>query len=427
MREDLLHFIWKYKKLQLKDLSTSENEAISIMDVGRHNHLAGPDFFNARVKIDGQLWGGNVEIHLKSSDWYVHGHEKDTNYHNVILHVVWEDDVGVFRKDGTLLPTLELGNYISGNVLEAYQRLFDKKGINFINCEKDIRDIDSFLLQNWLERLYFERLERKSGLVMELLAQSKNDWEKVLFVLLLKSFGSNINGDPFLSIGQAMHFSTVRKVQHNALQLESILFGLAGFLDDDTIVDEYHIDLRKEYRYLQNKFGLENTSVRQPEFFKLRPPNFPTIRLSQAANLYGKHQNLFSKLMEASDLEQIYTVFDISASTYWDTHFTFGKTSRKSVKKLTKKFIDLIIINTILPLKFCYARHTGVDVNEEIVRIISLLKREQNSVVDNFEAHGVKMSNAMDSQAVLQLYNEYCSKNKCLQCAVGTSLLNRNG
>ncbi|MGB5820404.1 MAG: DUF2851 family protein [Saonia sp.] len=426
MQEDLLHFIWKYKRLQLKDLATSKNEAISIVDIGTHNQLAGPDFFNAKVKINDQLWAGNVEIHLKSSDWYTHHHEKDANYNNIILHVVWEDDVSVFRKDNTEVPALELKNYISKNVLEAYQKLFDKKDIRFINCERDIKNVDSFLIQNWLERLYFERLERKSVLVMELLEQSKNDWEKVLFVLLLKNFGSKINGDAFLSIGRALDFSVVRKVSNNDLQLESILFGLAGFLNDGTLVDEYYGQLKNEYAYVQKKFGFNSDEVLKPEFFKLRPSNFPTIRLSQLAKLYEQRQGLFSKLIKANSLAEIYTIFEVSASSYWTDHFTFGKVSGKSNKKLTKKFIDLLVINTILPLKFCYAKYEGTTINEEIVQIITGLKKEENSIVDNFKLHGIQVSNAMESQSILQLYNEYCTKNKCLQCAVGNSLLNRN-
>ncbi|WP_339715440.1 DUF2851 family protein [uncultured Kriegella sp.] len=426
MREDLLHFIWKYKKLPLKDLVTSKNEAVVIVDAGRHNHLAGPDFFNAQVRIDEQLWAGNVEIHIKSSDWYAHHHEKDRNYDNVILHVVWEEDVEVFRSDNSEIPTLQLKNYISDRLLGAYQDLFDKKGSRFINCEKDIGQTDAFTIKNWLERLFFERLERKSNVVFTLLEDSKTDWENVFFVLLLKNFGLKINGDAFLSLAKALDFSIVRKLQHDPFQLESVLYGMSHLLDDDTISDEYHMLLKKEYRYLQHKFSLEEERVQKPEFFKLRPPNFPTIRLSQLASLYHKHQNLFSLVIEATTLEEIYTIFDVSASRYWDDHFTFGKSSRKGVKKLTKKFIDLLIVNTILPIKFCYSRHLNEAVDETISSIALALDKEENSVVSNFAAHGVTAENAMESQGILQLYNEYCTKNKCLQCTIGTGLLTQN-
>ncbi len=426
MREDLLHFIWKYKKLELGNLVTSKNEKIQIVDFGTLNHLAGPDFFNAKVNIDGQLWAGNIEIHIKSSDWFAHGHEEDTNYDNVILHVVWQDDTSVFRKDNSEIPTLELKNYISEILLKRHQKLFDKKDVGFINCEKSIGTIDSFIVQNWLERLYFERLERKSNLVLELLKQSNNDWEKVLFSLLSKNFGLKINGDSFMGIAQALDFSVVRKIRNETVALESVLFGLAGFLEDRTIVDSYYIELKKKFAFLKNKFDIQRIGVQKPEFFKLRPPNFPTIRLSQLANLYEEHQNLFDEIIHTSSLDDVYKVFNITASKYWDNHFTFGKESKKSRKRLTTKFIDLLIINTLLPLKFCYAKHLGKDVNDEILRIISSIKREDNSVVHNFMKLNVDLKNAKDSQSILQLYNEYCVENRCLECAVGSSLLYGN-
>ena len=426
MKEDLLHFIWKYKKLQLTNLVTSKKESVSIVDVGIHNHLSGPDFFNSKINIDGQLWAGNVELHIKSSDWYTHRHEEDINYDNVILHVVWEDDTSVFRKDGSEISTLELRKYISQELLLTYRNLFNKKGKTFINCEKSIDTIDSFKFQNWLERLYFERLEKKSDLVLNLLKQSNNDWEKVMFTMLLKNFGLKINGNSFFSIANNLDFSVVRKIQSNPLQLESILYGLAGFLEDNTIIDSYYLELKKEYSFLSNKFSIQNGDIQKPAFFKLRPPNFPTIRLSQLVSIYSKHQNIFSKVINATNLDDIYEVFNVSASEYWDNHFTFGKISKKSSKKLSKKFIDLLVINTLLPLKFCYANHIGKEVNEEIITIISKIKKEENTIISNFKTINVKAMNAKDSQAMLQLYNEYCTQNKCLQCVTGSSLLARN-
>lgn len=339
----------------MEELVTSNNETVVISDVGIHNHLSGPDFFSAKVNIGGQLWAGNVEIHLKSSDWYAHGHEKDTNYNNVILHVVWEDDTEVFRSDNSEIPTLELKKCISTSLLRACKKLFDKKDVSFINCEKNITNIDGFLIKNWLERLYFERLERKSQLILDLLEDSKNDWENVLFSLLLKNFGLKINGEAFLSLANALDFSIVRKLRSDTLEFESALYGMIHLLTDDRITDAYYIQLKKEYKHFKNKFDVKEESVQKPEFFKLRPPNFPTIRLSQLANLYREHQSLFSKIINTSSLVELYQIFDVSASPYWNNHFTFGKESKKSAKKLTKKFIDLLIVNSILPLKFCYA------------------------------------------------------------------------
>ena len=426
MREDLLQFIWKYKKLQLEQMVTTNNETVVVIDVGLHNHQAGPDFFNAKININDQLWAGNVEVHINSSDWYAHHHENDINYENVILHVVWKDDMTIYRKDNTEIPTLELCQYIPEELLKNYQILFDKTRTTFINCINEISGIDEFIVNNWLERLYIERLERKSILVNELLESSKNDWESVLYILLLKNFGLKINGESFLSLAQALDFHIVRKLQKNLLQIESTLFGLTGLLNDDSILDPYHVVLKNEYHYLKHKFDLDETGVLVPEFFKLRPQNFPTLRLSQFANLYVENHNLFDKVVKATTIADLYKIFEVSASTYWDDHFTFGKSSKKSSKKLNKKFIDLLIINTILPLKFSYAKHLGKDSNESLIAIISSLKKEDNNILKKFNALGISIKTAGESQAILQLYNQYCSNNKCLQCSIGASLLNGN-
>ena len=426
MREDLLHFIWKYKKLQLGDLAGTSNESVKIVDVGSHNHLAGPDFFNAKIEIQGQLWAGNVEIHIKSSDWYAHGHEQDPGYNNVILHVVWEDDCEVFRSDNSRIPTLELKGYISVELLDAYRKLHDKKGKSFINCERDLTEVDGFLLENWLERLYFERLESKSRHVFDLLNRSKNDWEQVLFTMLLKNFGLKINGPAFSSLADTLGFSVVRKLRSDLVSLESVLFGMSHLLEDETTVDDYYLRLQNEYAYQRNKFDLRDESVRKPDFFKLRPVNFPTIRLSQFANLYFFKQNLFDAIVNTKSLKGLYELFDVSASEYWNDHFTFGKSSKKSTKRLSNKFIDLLVINTILPLKFCHAKHWGKMVAEEIDGIISEINVEKNGIISNFEKSGLSFRNAKNTQAALQLYNTYCTQNRCLQCAVGSNLLNRN-
>ncbi|WP_024481569.1 DUF2851 family protein [Cellulophaga baltica] len=425
MREDFLHFIWKHKKLPITNLVSTGGEAIEIVQVGTHNHLAGPDFFNAQIRIGSQLWAGNVEIHIKSSDWYAHNHEQDENYDTVILHVVWEDDATVHRKDNIPIPTLALKTYLSPKLIKAYEALFSKSGKRFINCEKQISGLDSFVLKNWLDRMYFERLEEKSALILSLLKKSKNNWEEVLFVLLLKNFGLKINGDAFLSLAQSVDFTSVRKIGADTLQLESLLFGHAGLLDENN-TDLYFKELKDEYQYVKHKFQCEESNAVRPAFFKLRPPNFPTIRLSQFSNLYAGQNNLFSRLIDAASIEELYGIFNVSASEYWDTHYTFAKESKKSKKKLTKKFIDLLIINTILPLKFCHAQYHGKEIESNLIPIIIGIKKEDNSIIETFNNLKISAHNAMESQSLLQLYTNYCVKNKCLQCAVGNSLLKGN-
>ncbi|WP_026755226.1 DUF2851 family protein [Sediminibacter sp. Hel_I_10] len=423
MQEDVLHYIWKHKKLDVLSLRTTQDEVVEIISVGRHNFNSGPDFFNAQLKIGNQLWAGNVEIHIKSSDWYVHNHEQDVAYDNVILHVVHEHDTDVFRKNNTVIPTLELKNVINPQVLANYDRLFSK-GHKWINCEADIQDIDNFVVSNWLQRLFIERLERKSKLIEELLKQSKNDWEAVLFKMLTKSFGLKVNGEAFLSIANSIDFSVIRKVQSNQEQLESLLFGQSGLLDTPNSEPYYHM-LKSNYEFLSQKFQLENTHLTPLQFFRLRPPNFPTIRLSQLATLYAQEPNLFSKVIEINSVEEFYKVFRVGTSNFWKSHYTFDKISKTSEKRLTTAFVDLILINTILPLKFCYAKHQGMGLGDEISELMGQIKPEVNGITKGFERLKVKTDSALDSQALIQLKSEYCDKNRCLQCAIGNSLLGK--
>ncbi|MGC1204334.1 MAG: DUF2851 family protein [Flavobacteriaceae bacterium] len=423
MQEDFLHYLWKYKKFEITNLQTVNGEVISIVSVGQHNLNSGPDFFNAKLKIGEQLWAGNVEIHVKSSDWFLHNHEQDKAYDNVVLHVVWEHDTDVFRHNNAVIPTLKIKEYLPIELLNNYEKLFSKRN-KWINCENDFASIDNFLLNNWLERLYFERLERKANDLENLLQESKNDWEAVLFKMLAKNFGLKVNGESFLSLAQSIDFSIIRKTQSNQNSFEALLFGQAGFLEDD-IQDAYYQNLVKDYQFLKQKFNLINTQVLPLQFFRLRPPNFPTIRLSQLAALYNQHQNLFSKIIEINTLEGFYELFKVPASQFWETHYTFKKESKFSNKILSKSFIDLLIINTILPIKFCYAKQKGEEIDAVIIDISSQIKSEKNSIIEAFNALKSVSKSALQSQSLIQLKTEYCDKNKCLKCAVGNALLNK--
>lgn len=421
MQEDFLHYIWKHKKMAAHHLKTTQHAVLEIVSVGQHNYNAGPDFFNAQLKIGGQLWAGNVEIHLKSSDWYVHNHEQDSAYDNVILHVVYEHDTEVFRKDNSVIPTLELEGLIGQDLLSNYQKLFLKQDA-WINCEHDFSGVDDFVLQNWLERLYVERLERKCKLIETLLTTSNNDWEAVFFKMLAKNFGLKVNGDAFFSLAQSLDFALLRKTQSKQQTLEALLFGQAGLLEAD-VQNAYFATLVKDYRFLKQKFQLSNTHVLPVQFFRLRPPNFPTIRLSQLASLYSTYQNLFSKIINSNSLDAFYEVFNVSASPFWKTHYTFEKESKASAKVLTKSFIDLLLINTILPIKFCHAKQKGEDVNEDLLKIAMAIDSEKNVIINAFNNLRNVSKSALQSQALIQLKTEYCDKNKCLQCAVGNTLL----
>ena len=422
MREDLLHFVWMYRKYPINKLETNSGESIIVESTGVHNHLSGPDFFNAKVELNGQIWAGNIEIHVKSSDWYAHNHQEDSKYDNIVLHVVWDDDVSVFRKDGTQIPTLSLKQYISLELLETYQSLFDLRNYKFINCEKEFIDVDDFLRNNWLDRLFVERLEEKSVFINQLLESTNHDWEQVLFLMLLKTFGSKINKDVFIELGKTIDFSIIRKLHQKPLELESLLLGQARLLDDDQVIDSYYQLLKKEYSYLKHKYQL-NQPYKTPEFFRLRPSNFPTIRLAQLSAIYSTNNNLFHLIIE-KDEPNISKIFNLGTSEFWETHYNFGKTSKKSVKKISNSFLDLLMINTIIPLKFCYQRYQGKENNESLFKMMMSIKKEDNSIVDNFRKLHVSIKDAKESQSYIQLYNKYCVKDKCLDCAVGASLMN---
>lgn len=423
MKEDFLHYLWKFKKFDTLNLKTFCGEEITIINVGQYLELAGPDFFNAQIAIGTQKWAGNVEIHLKSSDWYVHHHERDEAYDNVILHVVWEHDTEIFRKNNSEIPVLELKKYVDAATIANYQSLTAPK--SWIFCEKQLKEIDGFTINNWLERLFFERLERKSKPIFELLEQTNQDWEAVLFCLLAKNFGLNTNGEIFLKIAQSIPFSIIRKESFEVENLETLLLGSAGLLDLEK-EDTYFKDLKFRYFYLLHKYQLEKKNLEPVQFFKHRPDNFPTIRLSQLANLYHRQQNLFSKISALNSVATIYQTFDVSASNYWQNHYQFDKESPKKKKQLSKSFIDLIIINTIIPLQFTYAKSQGKEISEDLIQLLNQVATEKNAIMEKFGSFGIKSKNAFESQSLLQLKNEYCNKSRCLECAIGMELLKKS-
>ena len=423
MKEDFLHYLWKFKKFDSLNLRTFNGEEITIVNVGQYLELAGPDFFNAQIVIGKQKWAGNVEIHLKSSDWYVHHHERDEAYENVILHVVWEHDTEIFRSNNTEIPVLELKTYIDAATIANYKFLMTPK--SWIYCEKQLRDIKEFTLKNWQERLFFERLERKSNPIFELLKRTNNDWESVLFCLLAKNFGLNTNGEIFFKIAQTISFSTIRKESFEVENLEALLLGIAGLLDAEK-EDNYFKDLKFRYFYLLHKYQIEKKVFEPVQFFKHRPDNFPTIRLSQLANLYHVQQNLFSVISTLNSVKSSYEVFNVSASEYWQNHYQFDKESPKKKKKLSKSFIDLVIINTIIPLQFAYAKSQGKEISEDLIQLINGVAPEKNAIIDKFRSFGIKAENAFETQSLLQLKNEYCNKSRCLECAFGMELLKSN-
>ncbi|MCF6349743.1 MAG: DUF2851 family protein [Flavobacteriaceae bacterium] len=422
LKEDFLHFIWKNKLFKTNNLISTLGEEIQILKTGNHNLNAGPDFSNALLIVANQKWAGNVEIHINASDWYVHHHEQDIAYNTIILHVVWESDMAVFDSKNNQITTLELKNYVDIVLINSYKKLFSKSK-KWLNCENDITTISEFTLNNWLEKLYIERLEQKSIFILELLKQSNNNWEAVLFKLFAKSFGLKINSDAFFNLANSFDFSVLRKTSNNIEQIESLFFGQANLLEKEES-DAYYLNLQNEYQFLKNKFQLTPIHTSEIKFFRLRPNNFPTIRLSQLANLYVKEKSLFSKIMYINTPHGFYNLFTVGVSEYWKNHYSFGVSSKKSNKKLTKSFIDLLLINTIIPLQFIYKRQIGNLDIDALFKMINSLSSEKNSIIDKYNNLGIKSDSALKTQALLQLNTNYCKKNNCLQCVVGSKLLN---
>lgn len=421
MKEDFLHYLWKYQLFDVSTIQTINDQFLSIITPGIHNYDSGPDFLNARIHLEEQLWVGNIEIHVKSSDWYSHQHENDENYDAVILHVVWHHDVEVYMKNNKPLPTLELKNFVNESILKNYQKL-DGRRTKWIPCETQIDQVDSFVMDNWLERLYIERLENKSITVQRLLKKTDNDWEAVLFQLLAKNFGLNKNGEAFLDLARSIPFSIVRKESYEAEKLYALFFGQAGFLEEKT-EGLYHQRLREEYLYLKHKYQLKPISKKLFQFFRMRPSNFPTIRIAQLSALYAKSRNLFTDLMESDKPEDFYQLFEIEVNDFWKTHYTFTKESKKASKKLTSSFVDLLIINTIVPLKFAYLKFIDDLDEEELITLLKRVQPEKNGIVEKFKEVGIEAQDAFKTQALLELKNNYCAKKRCLQCAIGNHLI----
>ncbi|HEU0136966.1 MAG TPA: DUF2851 family protein [Flavobacterium sp.] len=356
MKEDFLHYLWKFKKFRITNLQTTIGEALTIINTGQYLQLAGPDFFNAQITINDQKWAGNIEIHVKSSDWYLHHHETDKAYENVILHVVWDHDTEIFRSNNTHIPVLQIKDYVDAELLHRYYYLTTPK--SWIFCEQYISNTDSFVFKNWLHRIFLERLERKVQPMQMLLEQTNHDWEATLFYSLARNFGLNTNGDAFFSLAQRIPFAVVRKEREDASNIEAMLFGQAGLLNAD-FQDNYPKTLQSHFDYLKLKYQMEDAATIEVEFFKHRPDNFPTIRLSQLASVYQKNANLLSDVITSPSIKALYSLFNVSVSEYWVTHYQFDRPSPKKNKPLSKQFIDLLIINTIVPIRFAYNKSRG--------------------------------------------------------------------
>ncbi len=425
MNEAFIAYVWKLRLFNHQNLSTVKGEKLEILAVGTENKQGGPDFFNAKIKIGNTIWAGNVELHTLASDWLKHQHQHDAAYNNVILHVVYEGDTPICRKDGTPIPTLELRQRIPPKLYRNYLYLLSSK--TWIPCEQLIAKIDPFTLKNWLDRLLIERLERKTAPILASLQSNHNNWEATFYQFLARAFGTKINALPFELLAKSLPISILSKHSNNLFQLEAFLFGQAGLLEKD-FEEDYPKALKKEYYFLQKKFDLQPLKGHIWQFARLRPPNFPTIRIAQLAQLLHQSTHLFSKIINLQTVEDYQQLFAyVQVSPYWETHYIFDKKSKKSSKKIGKNTVNTFLINTIVPILFVYSKQRASNIHQaRALQLLENLPKESNSIIQKWATLDIKAASAYDSQGLLQLKNEYCDAKKCLNCALGHQLLVRD-
>jgi hypothetical protein len=414
MTERLLQFIWRFQYFNNSELQTTTGEDIQIIFPGTYNTNQGPDFSDAKIMIGKTTWAGSVELHVLSSDWKRHKHHKDKNYNNVILHVVWEDDFPNYN-----IPVLNLKNRVAKIVLERYERLMNAKG--FIPCENEISSIKSIVLYSWKDRLLAERLIRKSAVVETFLNQNNQHWEETFWWLLARNFGIKINADAFESMARSIPVTILAKHKNQIHQLEALLMGQANLLDVK-FSDDYPVMLRKEYEFYKNKYRLRPATI-SPFFLRMRPGNFPTIRLAQLAMVIHQSAHLFSKIKETDSLRTVKKWLDVTANDYWHYHYRFDQSSSFKKKNLGEAMIDNIVVNTLCSMLFAYGHfHNEQKYKDKAVHWLEETTAESNSITNGFQQFGLQNKNARDSQALIELKNEYCNRKRCLECAVGNML-----
>ena len=421
MKENFLHFLWRFRRFDHTDLVSTTGEKIEIIHPGEHNSHAGPDFSHARLRIGDTQWAGNVEMHLKSSEWTAHNHQNDDAYRNVILHVVMEEDEPVFRKDGSRIPCLEMRKRVPANLLGTYQKILHNE--YWIPCQHQFAAVPAMTKNLWLDRLLVERLERKTEAIKLSLTNNKNDWEETFYQFTARNFGLKINVEPFGLLARSLPQSFLARHKDNLLQIEAMIFGQAGMLEKE-LQDDYPNQLKKEYYFFKNKFNLSPIDPVMWKFLRLHPGNFPTIRLAQFAKLIHGSVHLFSKILEVEHVKEIEDLFSVSLDGYWLTHYTFDKESEKRNKSFGKQAIHLLTINTIVPFLFLYGNEIREDAfKNKALRLLEELKPEKNTIIKGWEKLGMESDSAYRTQALIQLKNEYCNKKKCLECNIGGAIL----
>lgn len=420
MKEIVLHYIWHHKLFRSFDQYSTVGESVEIVDVGKPNYNSGPDFFNAKIRIGDTLWVGNVEIHLRSSDWYKHQHQHDAAYDNVILHVVKYADVEVALASGVKIAQLEL--VYPEEIEKKYSELLESR--QWIPCSNKLNMIDSLILNSWKEALLAERLTDKVAEVRKLLYSTNHHWEEVFFHILCKSFGFSVNGDAFLALARSVEWQIVRKCSHDRFVLEALFFGQSGLLQNAEPVDEYVHKLNAEYLHLKRKFSLEPMDATMWKMLRIRPDNFPYIRISQLVSLIYAENKLFNIILNANDLNELRTILSKAPSAYWNSHYMFAKKVKEHQRTLGARSINSLIVNSIVPVMFEYGIQTSSeDLKEKALLFLQQLPAEENYLVRHWREAGIIIKSAYDSQAFIQLSRRYCEDKKCLRCRIGHKVL----
>ena len=423
MREDFIHFLWRQARFDLRDLKTTTGAPISIQHFGTHNHDAGPDFTGGQIRIDGVQWAGNVEMHVNASQWYEHGHDQDRAYDNVILHVVFEEDRPIYHRNGQRIPCLELHGRVPPGIYNSYWRLMHNE--YWVPCQHALHYVDDPTRQEWLDRVLLERLHAKSKRITERLAENERDWEDTFYQFLARSLGGRVNADAMEMLARSLPLRILLKHKHSLVQLEALFFGQSGLLPTKKPDEDPYVTLlRREYQLLKVKHQLRNIPSTAWRYLRLRPNNFPTIRIAQLATMIYRTGQLFGKSLAAASTKELTNMYAIELSNYWRTHYRFGKQGQAGSRRLGTDMIRSILINTVAPALMSYSRHRADErYASRATELLRDLPAENNKIIRGWDKLGFSASNAGQSQALIQLKQEYCDRSRCTDCTIGCSIL----
>ena len=423
MKESFLHYVWQFQKFDASNLKDADGNDLVVLSVGEHNTNAGPDFLNATVKIGDITWHGQVEIHINSNAWNQHKHQHDPAYENVILHVVWENGSSILHPDGKKIPTITLKNRISESLLLQSNQLLESP--EKIPCAQLIHKTNDMTVFSMLEKSAIERLETKSKVIFELFKQNKGDWEETAYQLLAQNFGFKINAHPFLKLSKKLPYKVLKKHCGQVVQIEALLYGVSGFLNEEP-KDDYHSSLMNEYVFLSRKYKLEGLELNKSEwkYLRLRPANFPTVRLAQFAALINQSPRLFDVFKSFESTKKLISQLKHKPSNYWVNQYDFGKKSKQKLLGIGSSSLEIILINTAAPLLLAYGKYTQDEAYiDKSINLLQSLKAENNHILDQWKSLSISANNAFESQALIELYNNYCLNKKCLSCNIGVSII----